>query len=136
MQTAVTRSTQVTYNVVEDLTKLSITFPFTKVVNIPQQRKNILKLLDDSSKIMEVVVTTPKQNLSPMDTKMRGKIALFYISIENHDVALHNYLVDTSETNNIMPLAIIEALGMSCTKYYETGESIYSIDSRKVSAYR
>jgi len=29
----------------------------------------------------------------------------------------------------------MEALSMSCTKYYETGESIYAIDSRKVSAY-
>jgi len=35
-----------------------------------------------------------------------------------------------------MPLAVMEALGMSCTKYYETSESIYAIDSRKVPAYR
>ena len=34
-----------------------------------------------------------------------------------------------------MPLAVIEALGMSCTNCYETGEIIYAIDSRKVSAY-
>jgi hypothetical protein len=33
-----------------------------------------------------------------------------------------------------MPLAVMEALGMSCTKYYETGKSIYAIDSRKVLA--
>jgi hypothetical protein len=34
-----------------------------------------------------------------------------------------------------MPLVVMEALGMSCTKYYETGESIYAIDSRKVPTY-
>ena len=34
-----------------------------------------------------------------------------------------------------MPLAVMEALGMSCTKYYETCESIYAIDSKKVPAY-
>jgi hypothetical protein len=34
-----------------------------------------------------------------------------------------------------MPLVVMEALGMSCTKYYEIGEIIYAIDSRKVSAY-
>jgi hypothetical protein len=50
---------------------------------------------------------------------MRGKIPPFYISIENHDVAVHNFLVDI-ETNNIMPLAVMEALGMSFIKYYET----------------
>jgi hypothetical protein len=40
-------STQMTYNVVEDLSKLRITLPFTEVVKIPHQRENILKLLDD-----------------------------------------------------------------------------------------
>jgi hypothetical protein len=66
---------------------------------------------------------------------LRGKIPPFYISIENHDVVLHNCLVDTGATNNIMPLVVMESLGMNCTKYYETGESIYAIDSRKVPAY-
>jgi hypothetical protein len=59
----------------------------------------------------------------------------FYISIENHDISLHNCLVDIGVTNNIMLLVVMEALGMSFTKYYETGESIYAIDSRKVPAY-
>jgi ribonuclease HI len=35
-----------------------------------------------------------------------------------------------------MSLAVMEALGMICTKYYETGERIYAIDSRKVPTYR
>jgi len=34
-----------------------------------------------------------------------------------------------------MPLVVMEALGMSCTKYYETDESIYAIDYRKVPSY-
>jgi hypothetical protein len=66
---------------------------------------------------------------------LRGKIPPFYISIENHDVALHNRLVDTGATNNIMPLEVMKALVMNCTKYYETGESIYAIDSRQVPSY-
>jgi hypothetical protein len=66
---------------------------------------------------------------------LRGKIPPFYISIEKRDVALHNCLVDIGTTNNIMPLMVMEALGMNCTKYYENGESIYAIDSRKVPAY-
>ena len=41
--------TQMKYNVVEDLSKLRITLPFTKVVKIHQQRENILRLLDDPS---------------------------------------------------------------------------------------
>jgi len=44
-------------------------------------------------------------------------------------------MVDIEATNNMMLLSIMEALGMGCTKYYETGESIYSIDSKKNPAY-
>jgi hypothetical protein len=134
-QPVATSSTEMTYNVMEDLSKLRITFPFTEVVKILKQRKNILKLLDDPSERTKVVVTTPKQNQSPSTTKLRGKRPPFYISIENHDVALHNRLVDTGATNNIMPLVVMEALGINYTKYYETGESIYAIYLRKVPTY-
>jgi hypothetical protein len=42
-QHPMSNSTQMTYNVVEDLSKLRITLPFTEVVKIPQQRENILR---------------------------------------------------------------------------------------------
>jgi hypothetical protein len=38
-----------TYNLVDELTKLHITLPFLEVVNIPQQRDNLLKILDNTS---------------------------------------------------------------------------------------
>jgi hypothetical protein len=57
----VSNSTQMMYNVVEDLSKLRINFPFTEVVKIPQQRQNILKLFDDPSERDEAVITSPKQ---------------------------------------------------------------------------
>jgi hypothetical protein len=129
-------STQMTYNVMEDLSKLRINFPITEVVKIPQQRHNILKLFDDPYERDEAIVTSTKQRQSSSTTKLRGKILPFYISIENHDVALHNCLVEIGATNNIMPLVVMEALGMSFTKYYETSEIIDVIDSRKVPAYR
>jgi predicted aspartyl protease len=77
--------------------------------------------LDDSSERTEVVVTSPKKSHISSISKLRGKILPFYISIESHDVSLHKCLVDTGVTNNIIPLAVIEALGMSFTNYYETG---------------
>jgi len=103
-------STQATYNVEEDLSKLRITPPFIEVVKIPQQREKILNLLDDPYERVEVVATSPKQTPEQSTTKLRGKIPPFYISIENHVVALHNYLVDIGAMNNIMPLVVMEAL--------------------------
>jgi len=83
------------------------------VVKILQQRENILRLLDDPSKKVEDVFTSPKKIQNKSTIKLRGKIPPFYISIENHDVSLHNSLVDTGTTNNIMLLVIMEALGMN-----------------------
>jgi hypothetical protein len=123
------------YNVVKDLSKLRITLPFTEVVKIDQQRENFLRLLSDPSEKVEVVVTSLKQSQNKSSVKLSGKIPPFYMSIENHDVALHDCLVYTGATNNIMPLAVIEASSMNCTKYYETGDSIYAIDSRQVPTY-
>jgi hypothetical protein len=54
-------SIQMTYIVVEDLSKIRITPPFTEVVKIPQQNGNILRLLDDPSEKEEGVVTSLKQ---------------------------------------------------------------------------
>jgi len=44
-------------------------------------------------------------------------------------------MVGNKATNNIMPLSVMESLGLECTKYYEFRENIYAIDSRKVLSY-
>jgi hypothetical protein len=54
-----------------------------------------MRLLDGPSRRMEVIVISPKQSQNTSTIKLRGKVPPFYISIENHDVALHNCLVDT-----------------------------------------
>jgi hypothetical protein len=106
-----------------------------KVVKIPQQRENILNILDDSDTRMEVVAINSRKQQKFSSINPRGKVPSFYITIENHDVVLHNCFFYSGATNNIIPLSFMEALGMGCTKYYETGESIYMIDSRKVPTY-
>jgi hypothetical protein len=56
-----TKTTQpMTYNIMDDLLKLRITFPFIEVVKIPQQRENILKILEDADTRMEVAVINSK----------------------------------------------------------------------------
>ena len=84
---------------------------------------------------MEAIVTSLKQIQNKSTVKLKGKIPPFCISIEDHDVSRYNCLVDIGATNNIMPLAVMEAQGMNCTKYYETGESIHAIDSIQVPTY-
>jgi hypothetical protein len=73
-------STQMEYNVVEDLSKLRITLPFTEVVNIPQEMIFLFILLDDPYEKIEVFVTSPRKCQNQSLAKLRGKIPPFYIS--------------------------------------------------------
>jgi hypothetical protein len=124
---------QMNYNLVDELAKLKITLPFMEVVKIPQQRENILNILDDTNSRIEAAQMNSRKQQIVSPVRPRGKVPPFYITIENHDFTLHNCLVDSGATNNIMP--VMEALGMECMRYYETSKIIYAIDSRKFPAY-
>ena len=53
----------------------------------------------------------------------------FYITFSIHDHLLHNCLLDSGASHNIMPKAVMEAFGMSVTKPYH---DLYVFDSRAV----
>jgi hypothetical protein len=56
-----------TYNIIDDLTKLHIILPFLHVVKIPQQKENILKVLENEDKPaigVEVAVISNQQQCS------------------------------------------------------------------------
>jgi len=75
-----------TYNVIDDFTKLRINLPkFMEVV----------KILDELNTRMEVVVTNPRKHQNITTVKPKGKVPPFYTIIENHDVILQNFLVDS-----------------------------------------
>jgi hypothetical protein len=70
-----------TYNVVDELTKIWITLPLMEVVKIPQQRDNILNILDGtispSPKIEVVVINTKQQKKNSIPARPRGKAPPF-----------------------------------------------------------
>jgi hypothetical protein len=43
-------SSKMTYNIIDDLTKLHISLLFLEVVKIPQQKENLLKVLENGDK--------------------------------------------------------------------------------------
>ena len=53
----------------------------------------------------------------------------FYTSLNVHDKILHNCLMDSGESHNLMPKSFMDELGLEITKAYR---DIYSFDSRKV----
>jgi hypothetical protein len=53
----------------------------------------------------------------------------FYISLNIHEKILHNYLMDSGASHNVMPKVVMDELGLDITKTYL---DLYSFDSRKV----
>jgi hypothetical protein len=53
----------------------------------------------------------------------------FYTSLNIHDKVLHNCLMDSGASHNLMPKTVMDELGLEITKTYH---DLYSFDSRKV----
>ena len=53
----------------------------------------------------------------------------FYVTFSVHDQLLHNCLLDSGASHNLMPKAVMEALGLSVTKPYH---DLYEFNSRAV----
>jgi hypothetical protein len=56
-------------------------------------------------------------------------VAPFYITLTVHDHLLHNCMLDSGASHNLMPKIIMEKLGLEITRPYQ---DLYSFDSRKV----
>jgi hypothetical protein len=59
----------------------------------------------------------------------RDNVTPFYITLNVHDHLLHNCMLDSGASHNMMPKAIMDRLGLEITRPYG---DLYSFDSRKV----
>jgi hypothetical protein len=58
-----------------------------------------------------------------------GDVAPFYISLNIHDLILHNAMLDSGASHNLIPKAVMEKLGLEVTRPYK---DLHSFDSSKV----
>lgn len=58
-----------------------------------------------------------------------GGVPPVYVSLNIHDKILHNVMLDSGKSHNLMPKAVMEKLGLYITRKYKY---LYSFDSRKV----
>ena len=84
-----------------------------------QTSTNSVNLQDDKPAIVLRPMIEPTDNNSPS----------FYVSLTIHDKILHNFLLDTGASHNLMPKAVMEELGLDITRPYH---DLFSFDSRKV----
>ena len=83
------------------------------------------------SDIVNLVDDRPKLMFGPkVDGQTdNGAMAPFYISLNIHDLILHNAMIDLGASHTRMPKVVMEKLGLEVTKPYK---DLNSFDSNKV----
>jgi hypothetical protein len=92
-----------------DLMKSEASGPSTDCINLQDERPAVV--------------------LGPMVEDRDDSSPPFYTSLNIHDKVLHNCLMDSGASHNLMPKAVMEELGLEVTRAYH---DLYSFDSRRV----
>ena len=71
----------------------------------------------------------PMVVFGPHVEELDPSIAPFYVTLVIHDILLHNCMLDSGASHNLMPLAVMEQLGLQITRPYK---DLYSFESKRV----
>ena len=97
-------------------------------------KKNILSTLDpsctfDSADILKIQDNQPTIVLGPMIEDRDEICPPFYISLNIHDTILHNCLLDSGASHNLMSKAVMEEIGLEITNTYD---DLFYFESKRV----
>ena len=116
------------------INKIKIPIPLVELVKTDPFRKFVLKVLQPPSHVtfldtINIEDENPAITIGPHIEDMTDASPPFYISLNIHDKILHNCLMDSRASHNVIPKVVMDELGLDITKPYL---DLYSFDSRKV----
>lgn len=124
---------QAPFSIENEIAKLKISIPLTELVNKNVSRSRVLKALNVAENIDTVNLNDDQPELlfgPEVEGKpQEGGVPPFYINLNIHDRIIHNAMLDSSASHNLMPKIVMEKLGLEITKPYK---DLYSFDSSKV----
>jgi ribonuclease HI len=117
-----------------EIQKIKIPVPFLELVKNEDFKRYLSKMLQpepsshptDSVNLQD---EKPVVILGPLVEDRDDSSPPFYTSLNIHDKVLHNCLMDSGASHNLMPKTVMDELGLEVTKTYH---DLYSFDSRKV----
>jgi hypothetical protein len=135
-----------TFSLEGELAKLKIPIPLSELMSKNAYRSQVIKSLSIEPEIGTKALNVGSANQSDMVNLVddqpellfgpevdgqtdNGVIAPFYISLNIHDLILHNAMLDSGTSHNLMPKAVMEKLGLEVTRPYK---DLHSFDSSKV----
>lgn len=125
--------TQTPFSIENEIAKIKISIPLTKLVCQYVYRSQVFKALNIGENTHTVNLNDYKSNLMfgpEVEGKFQeGGVPPFYVSLNIHDKILHNAMLDLGASHNIMPKVFMEKLGLEITRPYK---DMYSFDSSRV----
>jgi hypothetical protein len=117
-----------------EIQKIRIPVPLLELVKNEDFKRSLSKLLlSEPPQLTTDSVNLQDENptviLGPMVEDRDDSSPPFYTSLNIHDKVLHNSLMDSWASHNLMPKIVMEELGLEVTKAYH---DFYSFDSRMV----
>jgi ribonuclease HI len=138
--------TSAPFSLEAELAKIKIPVPLTELISRGGYRSQVLKALaiepDIGTQALAVGSVTHSDSVNLADDRPEllfgpavdgrddtGDVAPFYISLSIHDLILHNAMLDSGASHNLMPKAVMEKLGLEVTRPYK---DLHSFDSSRV----
>jgi hypothetical protein len=129
-----------------ELAKVKIPIPLSELMNKDVYHSQVVKSLTiepdigtkaltigstNDSYTMNLTYDQPELMFGPevYGRDDNGDVAPFYISLNIYDLILHNAMLDSGASHNMMPKAVMEKLGLEITKPYK---DLHSFESSKV----
>jgi hypothetical protein len=122
------KTTKIEYNVVEHLKKLKANISVMDLCRI-DKKKLLLQALNEDNNLMKNPnprsslgtrnhgeFRKPNMNIMMADKNPRSCVPLFLLTFEVYNKNLHNYLVESSASSNVMPLLVCKKLNCTPTK--------------------
>jgi hypothetical protein len=107
--------------------------PFNELIRKGEYREKIIKMLKmgGTPDTLNVQDDHPAILFGPRveETSDTEDVPPFYVSLKVHDMTLHNTMLYSGASHNLMPKVIMDELGLDITRPYK---DLFSFDSRKV----
>jgi ribonuclease HI len=122
------------FNFEHEIQKIRIPVPLSELVKNEDFKRSLSKLLQPESPqppsdSINLQDENPAVVLGPMVEDRDDSSPPFYTSLNILDKVLHNCLMDSGASHNLMPKIVMEELGLEVTRAYH---DLYSFDSRRV----
>jgi hypothetical protein len=106
-----------------EIQKIRILVPLSELVKNEDFKRPLSKLLQSespqpSTDLVNLQDENPEVILGPMVEDRDDSSPPFYTSLNIHDKVLHNCLMDSGASHNLMPKIVMEELGLEVTKAY------------------